>query len=40
MDYKTCYICDILVDWDEYEEWEGKYYCLSCAEFEFEGFSY
>jgi len=32
-----CSICNKFVDWDEYEEWKGKYYCISCAEFEFEG---
>ncbi len=34
---KRCCICKIIVDYDDYEYFQNKYYCLSCAELEFEG---
>jgi hypothetical protein len=40
MRYRTCYICKILCEEGDFETFEGKHYCLSCAEFEFEGYFY
>ena len=40
MDYKICCICKILCEYGDYEKFKNKYYCLSCAEFEFEGCCY
>ena len=40
MRYRTCCICELVCEQGDYEKWEGKYYCLSCAEFEFEGCIY
>ncbi len=33
---KRCSICNIICDIGDYERFKGKYYCLSCFEFEFE----
>ncbi len=37
---KRCSICYINCDLGDYERFKGKYYCLSCAELEFEGCIY
>ncbi len=37
---KRCNICNIICDIGDYERFKGKYYCLSCAELEFENPEY
>ncbi len=36
MIYQLCYICKIECELGDYETFEGKHYCISCFELEFE----